>query len=463
MSLFRAERRDFFGDPTYNPFERPSMPLASLALDGILGSGQNNDSGQQVDPLRGLGVPTAYRCISIISTVVASCCLEMIDKAGAASDWPDIQNLQSYTPFEILETIVTHLAGWGNFYAFKVTSPGLSTRLLDLQPVFPGNVDVLRQSHATPSLKPLPMGTKFFRVRQKSDMAGTNPAPGSPPDTSSYTDYTEDEIFHIPFLGYDGLKGVSPIMLAAQTFGTAIAADRLAARFHSRGQQLGGIIKVKAPLANQAQADAIKMKWRSSHQGLAGFGDAAVLDAETDFQPVTINPNDLQLIQGREWQANEVARVFGVPLTMLSFDNTGYGDAIETQQVGFVTYTIRSYTDRIEQRFAREFMPRGKCLKFRLDDLMRGSMTERYTAYGNAISWGWMTRAEARKRENMIEIPAKPGTYDLSEPLVPAAMKGMPTDPPLSDPSIPPPTPPTPPTNPDESDSGDDNETEDET
>src|ERR1700742_5032249 len=79
MSLLR--RGSFYGDPTYNAFERPSMPLASLALDGILGSGGNNESGEDVSPEGGLAIPTAYRCVRIISTVVASCTLEEINQS----------------------------------------------------------------------------------------------------------------------------------------------------------------------------------------------------------------------------------------------------------------------------------------------------------------------------------------------------------------------------------------------
>lgn len=412
MSLFRREQRSFIGDGTYNPFERPSMPLASLALDGILGSGVNNDSGESVDPLLGLGVPTAYRCVSIIATTVASCMVEELDRDGVATPWRDYQNLVSYTPYEITELIVTHMAAWGNFYAFKVMQNG---RLIDLQPIFPANVDVIRVK-----------GVKTFRVRRKTGENGTNPAPGSPPSGPGYDDYHEDKIFHVPFLGFDGLKGMSPIMLAAQTFGTSLAADRLAARFHSRGQQLGGIVKVKVPLANQSQADAIKMSWRSSHSGVRNAGDVAVLDSETDFQPITINPNELQLIEGRNWQAQEVARIYGVPLTMLSSATTGYGDAIETNQVGFVTYTLRGYTDRIEQRFSREFMPRGRTAKFDLDGLMRGSMSERYAAYNGAIAAGWLLRSEARKAESMTEVDG------MDEPFTPQMVNGIPSNPPLT-------------------------------
>lgn len=419
MSMFR---RSFYGDPTYNPFERPSMPLASLALDGVLGSGQNNDSGESVDQIKGLAIPTAYRCIAILSTVVGSCTLEEISRSdGDAETWDVLENLISYTAFEIKEIATAHLAGWGNFFARKVVQAG---KLVDLSPVYPGSVKVLRIR-----------GVKTFRVRNSQD----DPSPDQPnagnwysdANAGLYTDYPDGPdcpIFHIPGFGYDGLQGISPIMMAAQAFGTTIAADRLAARFYSKGQMLGGILKVKVPLGSQGQADAMKYAWRKSHAGVGNMGDIAILDSETDFQAITIAPEALQFLQSRQWQSAEIAKMFGLPPFLVS-ETTTWGTGIAQQWQGFVTVTLRGYTDRMEQRFTRYFAKRGKYLEFELDSLMRGSMMERYQAYGQAIGWGWMNRAEARVKERM---KAAPPSAELEKFLEPSTMNGALADGPMA-------------------------------
>lgn len=419
------QKRDFYGDPAYNPFERPSMPLASLALDGILGGGNSNDSGESVDQLKGLGIPTAYRCIAILSTVVASCVLEEITTAtGDANRWDVLESLISFTAFEIKEIIVAHIAGWGNFTGRKVMQNGT---LVDLTPIFPGNVEILRVK-----------GVKTFRIR-KSQQGNTPDEPNTDPtlpgavNGASYQDYPDGPdcpIFHIPGFGFDGLKGVSPIMIAAQTFGTTIAADRLAARFYSKGQQLGGILKVKVPLADQSQADHMKYQWQASHGGVGNAGGVAILDSETDFQAITIAPEALQFLESRQWQSAEVAKMFGLPPFLVS-ETTTWGTGIEQQWQGFVAVTLRSYTDRTEQRFTREFSKRGKYLEFELDGLMRGSMMERYQAYGQAIGWGWMTRGEVRVKERMKALPPK---FALDEPLTPTTMNGALADGPMTSP-----------------------------
>jgi HK97 family phage portal protein len=417
MTFFK---RAFYGDPAYNPFERPSMPLASLALDGVLGSGQNNDSGESVDTETGLGaIPTAYRCIRILSTVVASLTLEEIQKNGDSQRWTVLDNLATYTSYEILRTLTTRLAGWGNFYARKTVVNG---RLVDLTPYKNEDVRVIRKR-----------GVKTFRILNRDDDGNLVKAADGKPSYTDIPDEPGGPVFHVPGFGFDGLQGVPPVLVASQTFGTALAADRLAARFYSRGQQLGGIVKVKVPLAKQSQADAIKMAWRNSHGGVANAGDVAVMDSETEFQPITIAPEALQFLQSRQWQATEVARMFGVPPHLIGEleKSTSWGAGIEQQNIGFVAYTIRDYTDPIEQRFTREFSPRGRLLEFDLDRLLRGSTVERFQAYGQAIGWGWMTRNEARLKERMKALPG------LDEPLMPSAMNGALADGPLNSPPNP--------------------------
>lgn len=412
MSALNREKRSFYGDPTYNPFERPSMPLASLALDGVLNGGPNSDSGEMVDPIKGMAVPTAYRCIAIISTVVASLVLEEVQKNGDSDRWAVLDNLQSGTQFEVMELVASRIAGWGNYFARKVL---VNNRLTDLIAYAGGDVTVIKKK-----------GVKVYRVRQRNDdgtyAVNPNGAPG--PYYVDYPDGPDCPIFHIPGMGFDGLQGVSPILLASQTWGTTIAADRLAARFYSKGQQLGGIVSVKAPLAKQSQADAIKQAWRNAHAGVQNMGDVAVMDAETTFTPITIQPDALQFLESRQWQAWEVAKMLGIPAYMVS-QNGGPGDP-EAETVGFVTYTIRSYSDRIEQRFTRDFGTRGKPLEFDLDRLMRGSMMERFQAYGQGIGWGWLTRAEVRKSERKKPIPG------LEQPLTPQSMNGALQDGPMA-------------------------------
>jgi HK97 family phage portal protein len=344
--------------------------------------------------------------------VIAGCPIKTYKNPGKELVTPRILDANNpnmtYTQFELWELAVVHVATWGNAYIRKIRSPGPtgpgSGPITDLIPIYPSRV--------TPKLDD--DGNKIFLVKQ------IDPKTGKIDVTKPDIVMTTFEVMHLAGFGVDGVMGLSPVEMAQRTIGTAIAADRLAARFYAKGSMLSGVINVKAPLARQSQADAIRMKWLQKHGGVGHAAEVAVLDAETTFQPLTIPPDQLQFLQSRRWETTEIARWFGIPPHLVGDveKSTSWGTGIEQQNVGFIDYTISGYTNRFGQRIGRELVAaRNQYTEFDLNRLMRGSMNERFAAYAIAIQWGWMTRNEARIRENMPTIDG------LDEPLTPLNMQ----------------------------------------
>lgn len=393
MTLFRPETRGVVatGSPTYNPFENPAVPLQSVGFDNVFNM-SNNDANETVTPDTAATVATFYRCLFLLSSVVAGCPIEQFRKR----DHEQIDNPlfdpanedMTYTQFELWQLVMIYRLVWGDSFVYKKRD-GFD-RIIDLKPLYPELVTVELEKDPEEGLR------KIFKVKKiKAD--------GSIDDLAKPDIFTDWELMHIPGLGFDGLQGMPMVNLMSQTLGTALAGDRLSARFYSRGSQLGGIIKVKAPLKSQTQAEGIKSRWMTSHAGVANAGDVAVLDAETDFQTVTIPPYQLQLLESRRWQTTEIARWFGVPPHLVGDveKSTSWGSGIEQQNLGLNTYTLKGHIVPIEQRVTREVVEtRGHFAKFNLDDLMRGNTLERYQALQIAAGGPWMSRNEARVSEN---------------------------------------------------------------
>ena len=282
-------------------------------MDQIFGAVSKSDTGESVTVDTAMTIPTLFRCVGLLSTVIAGCTLRVFRNPGKTEIFPALldkgnPNLQ-YTYYELMELVVTHIALWGNAYVLKVrasqlpkddpryspkNSPGEDV-IMDLRPINPTLVEPRLQD-----------GHKIFLVKRISK-------DGKIDNQHKPEVFTTWDIMHIPGMGYDGMMGFSVIENARRTLGTSIAADRLAAKFYLNGSMLGGIIQVKAPLANQTQADEIRRRWLVKHSGVANSGDVAVLDAETTYQPITIPPDQLQFLESRAWQTREVARMFGIP------------------------------------------------------------------------------------------------------------------------------------------------------
>lgn len=385
------------------------MPLTSLALDSVYSAMGQTESGESVTQDTSLALPVFWRCVALLSDLIAGCPIRTFRNPGKVEVFPallDKGNAEmQFTQFELWNLVMVHLCLYGNAFVRKLratgpTGPG-SGMIVDLIPIHPGRVKVTVDN-----------GDKIFQVKRvKPDGTVDN---NRPPEI-----LTTFEVMHIPGMGYDGVRGLSVIEMAKRTIGTALAGDRLAAKFYSSGTILSGIINVKAPLTSQNQADQIRARWLQKSGGTGHAAEVAVLDAETEFQPLTIPPDQLQFLESRRWETTEIARWFGIPPWLVGDveKSTSWGTGIEQQNIGFVSYTVSGWTNRIEQRVTREIVAtRKQYCEFDLDRLMRGDMSERFTAYGIAIQWGWLTRNEARAKENMVPIDG------LDEPLTPLNM-----------------------------------------
>src|SRR5262249_1908490 len=115
-----------------------------------------------------LGLPIVWRCVNLLSTVVASCPLNVYRESDGQQQrvpalskyqqWQDTAGATQYplyTPYELWELVVAHLALFGNAYIRKIRN--LGDAIVDLRPINPQLVqpDIEETS-----------GEKIFRVKR---------------------------------------------------------------------------------------------------------------------------------------------------------------------------------------------------------------------------------------------------------------------------------------------------------
>jgi len=397
MGLFRPETRA--------SFENPSVSLSDASLIQMF-DGQMTQAGPNVSETGAISTMVAvYRAIALLSGLVAGLPFKTFRYADRTEVMVRAMQNPGYdrTPFELWETVMVHLLGWGNAWVHKERNS--FGAIENLVPINPSRV------------KP-----KYFKPGELADRA-VKVFEVKQPD-GSLIPMTNYDLMHIPGLSYDGLVGLSPVGVARQAIGTQMAADDLAARQYSNGNMIGGVLTTDKSLT-QPQADAIKARWREKMQGARHAHDIAVLDAGMSFQATTLAPEEAQFLQTRRWQTIEIARVFGIPPHLLGDveRTTSWGTGIEQQNIAFVAYTLRPWLTRIEQRVSFEIVtPKSQFAEFEINGLLRGSAPERAQFYANGIQWGWLTRNEARIKENLVPITG------LDEPLTPLNMVAGATD-----------------------------------
>lgn len=198
----------------------------------------------------------------------------------------------------------------------------------------------------------------------------------------------------------DGRDGVSVLEYAAEVFGTAIAAERSAARTFINGVLQAVYYTVSAFLTDE-QRDS----FRKNVKGTVERGEAPILEGGVDVKALGINPKDTQLLESRGWSVEAICRWFRVPPSMVghSEKSTSWGSGIEQQQLGFLTFTLMPWIVRIEQGIGLGLLSaedRARYYaKFETEQLLRADSKARSEYYASMTSNGNMTRDEVRRRE----------------------------------------------------------------
>ena len=211
-------------------------------------------------------------------------------------------------------------------------------------------------------------------------------------------EYTPDEITHLKFLNVPGrLRGLGPISAAREEVEGAKMARDYKARFYTDSSNVKGYLKSDQKITPDSAKQA-KDDW-----GKAGkAGDIKVVGSNLTYVPLDMKPADLQFLETQKFDTTQIARLLGIPASMLAAvdgSNLTYSN-IEQSWIEFADYTLAAYTGEIEELLS-SLLPRGRVVRFDWDSSRRADMADRYNAYKTAIGSGWLTVDDVRDREGL--------------------------------------------------------------
>lgn len=216
-----------------------------------------------------------------------------------------------------------------------------------------------------------------------------------------------DDIFHLKALTLNGLLGLSPIGMARESIGLAIAQEQLASRWAGNSAKPSGILTTDQKLSDEA-AKRIAASWKDLNAGLYNAGKTAILEQGLKWQPLAMTSQDMEFIGSRQFQLTEIARVFRVPMHMLGEVASSRGSGITQQAQEYLNYSLSTWIEMWEQRipFTFELDTDEMFIEFNVDRLLRADIATRYAAHRVALGGtGWMAPNEVRKVEGMDDTP----------------------------------------------------------
>ncbi|WP_071705061.1 phage portal protein [Murdochiella vaginalis] len=359
-----------------------------------------SSSGKAVTERSAMQMTAVYACVRILSEAVAGLPLHLYrykeDGGKEKALTHTLYRLLHDEPnpemssFVFRETLMTHLLLWGNAYA-QVIRNGKG-EVVALYPLMPNKMSVNRGSD----------GNLYYEYARQTEEAHTM--------KGSTVRLKPSDVLHIPGLGFDGLVGYSPIAMAKNAIGLAIATEEYGSKFFANGAAPSGVLEHPGTIKDPAR---IRDSWTATFGGSGNANKIAVLEEGMKYTPISISPEQAQFLETRKFQIDEIARIFRVPPHMVGDLEKSSFSNIEQQSLEFVTYTLDPWVVRWEQSIHRRLLnPEEKqdfFVKFNVEGLLRGDYQSRMSGYATARQNGWMSANDIRELENLDRIPKEEG------------------------------------------------------
>lgn len=342
-------------------------------------SGYGYSASVEVTEETALQVSAVWACVRLLSQTVASLPLIVYRKTDKGRELaPDhwfmrlMERPNQYqTRYEFWEHQVANLALHGNLYARKVELGGKVRSLLPMNPL---QVETRLVSGSVAHLFTTDGGV---------------------------TALSSASVWHARMNG-DLIVGRSPLQFGRNLIAVAQAAEQGVSKLYANGGKRSGVLSFDKLLTAEQRQQV-----RENFSNLTTGTDdrLLVLEMGAKFDPISMSPQDIELLASRKFQIEEICRWFGVPSVLVNdtSGSTTWGSGIAELVTGFYKLNLRPYLEAIENSIATHLFSdddrKEYEVEFDFEGLLRASQKDRYDGYRTGISAGLLTPNEARAME----------------------------------------------------------------
>ena len=260
-------------------------------------------------------------------------------------------------------------------------------------------VRIVRNGGGTPEAL-LPLNSQDIQVKMNEGQIFYH-------NDTQRTIYDDYDILHFKGISQDGILGLSPITQNANAIGWGMALEEYGSKYFTNSAKLSGVLETDRALSEQA-IDRLKNSFSNTYNKLQNAQSTAILEEGLSFKPITISPEQSQFLLSRIFSITEIARMFNIPTFMLQEHSKSSFNNIESLSQSYVTYTLMPYIRRMESEMNRKLFKtneKGRIfVEWNVNGLLRGNIKDRTDSYKTALTNGYMTINEVRRKENMNSI-----------------------------------------------------------
>jgi HK97 family phage portal protein len=346
-------------------------------------------------------VTAVSACVTLISGAIASLPMHVYQRSRDGDLRREVNSDLWWILNEEFSPRWTASSGWafltaskllhGDGFAEIIRGPG--GKIAALVPLHPNRVRVI----ATPD------GTRLVYEVQP-DPTIERPAP----EVSRTRVLDQDDILHVPGFGFNGLRGLSALRNSLRNSGRlAINAQNFSEKFLENMARPDFALRTEQALTDE-QFERLRAAL-DEHRGPMRAGKPMILDGGLDIKTLTMPLEEMQLLETRKFQVEEIARAFGVQPFMIGHTEktSSWGTGVEAMGAGFVRYTLRDHLNTFQNEINRKFFRTDRNVaEFDTTELERADTKAMFdsvrVALGRAGEPAFMTLEEARE---LLRLP----------------------------------------------------------
>lgn len=352
-----------------------------------------------------MGVPSIQRAVTLISNSVGSLTMQGWRNGVVMPESPDLLARPNpfETPRDAYRDMGYQLATRGETVSWIASRDSRgAVQALVIVPLAELNVEENPRN-------------RLYPIYTWGNVKGTRWSPPNP----------QGDFVHITYLKEPGaLRGIGPLQMAGAAVSVSVEAQEWAANYYAGGGAPSVNLHTEMELSDD-EAAAAKAQWMNTPANMP-----KVTSGSWELRDVPFNEQGAQMLDAREYQNGDSARLFGIPGALMEYGAPGSSLTYQNLAdvwINFVRGSLSlNYLEPIEQAMT-DLMPRTTTARFNVQGLQRADEETRWRIYAAAVGVIGPDEAGAmaRQREGLAPGDAELAPVPFAPPAaVPTSIPG---------------------------------------
>lgn len=205
----------------------------------------------------------------------------------------------------------------------------------------------------------------------------------------------------------DGITGRGVLMAGEKTLQLALSEVEYSNNILKNGALPIGVLQT-ANKVSEIALKRLRAGWESLYGGSKNAGKTVLLEEGIEYKPISLKPNDMQLVDSKKVTLADITRLFNIPESMLNADANKYASN-EQNNLYFLQYTLAPIINAIESAFNRSLLledekNKGYYFRFDVSEILRTTEKEKIESAAIALSKGIISLNETRAKLDLPKL-----------------------------------------------------------